>query len=479
VSTFSGLNTASSALRAQQRAIDVTGQNVANVNTDGYSRQRVELQSIGANAVPAIYSVSTGIGEGVSADQVTRIRDAFLESRAQVEHATSARLTVQSDTLSQVEDAFREPGETGIQSELTEMWSGWDDVANAPDNLASRSQLLERAETLAAGIRTTSAALTTQWDNTKESLGALVSDVNATATSIANLNKAIKTATQAGLPTNELSDQRDVLVLSLSDKIGATSTVGDFGTVNVSVGGASLVTGSSALKLGVTGGTSAAAAGTTPVAIVTVPGNTSLRVDGTAAGQLDALNATIPDYLGKLNDFATSLATQVNTAHRAGSDLAGQGGADLFGSAEGGELTAANISVKITRPEELAASRTTTTSPGTTTGTGTLDGSNADALSQLGSKIGPDGTRGLDSTYREMITALGVQASVATRNVGIQAVITSQVDTSRESVSGVSLDEEMTSMLAYQHGYSAAARMVTTIDEMLDQLINRTGRVGL
>ena len=463
MSGFSSLNTATTALRAQQRAVDVTGQNVANVNTDGYTRQRAELQSIGANAVPAIYAVSNSVGNGVTADQVTRIRDAFLEGRAQLEHATTARLTVESDALSQIEDAFREPSSTGIQSMMSDMWSGFDAVANAPDNLAARSQLLERASTLASGVRTTAATLNQQWNSTSESLKALVADVNAAAGSIAKLNTAIRTATQAGLPVNELSDQRDKLVLSLSDKIGATSTTGDFGTVTVVVGGTTLVSGSSVLALRVAGSTSAATATTDPPRIVTSPGNSTLRVDGTAAGQLTALGASIPTYLGKLDDFAISLATAVNTQHVSGTDLDGATGGALFGSTDGAPLTAATLGVLITDGRKVAAASTVTAS---------LDNSNADALSQVGT------ASGLDASYRQVITALGVESSVSSRNVGIQAVITSQVDNDRESVSGVSLDEEMTNMLAFQHGYQAAARMVTTIDEMLDVLINKTGLVG-
>jgi flagellar hook-associated protein 1 FlgK len=464
VSGFSSLNTASTALRAQQRAIDVTGQNVANVNTDGYSRQRAELRSIGANTVPAIHSTGNGVGGGVTADQVSRIRDAFLDSRAQVEHATSARLTVESSTLTQVEDAFGEPGTTGIQSMLAGMWSGFEAVANAPGNLAARSQLLERAGTLAAGVRTTSATLEQQWDGTRESLQALVSDVNSATDSIARLNEAIRSATQAGQPVNELSDQRDQLVLSLSDKIGATSSPADFGQVNVLVGGTSLVSGSTSLALRLTGSTTARGAAGDPPAILTSPGNSVLRVDGTAAGQLAALSATLPHYLDELDGFATALAGAVNGQHRAGTDLDGVAGGDLFGSADGAPLTAANFGVRITDVRALAAASTPTAS---------LDNSNADALSQLGL------TSGLDASYRQVITALGVNAAVSGRNVGIQAVVTAQVDRDRESVSGVSLDEEMTNMLAYQHGYQAAARMVTTVDEMLDVLINRTGRVGL
>ena len=132
VSTFSGLNAATTALWAQRRALDVTGQNIANVNTEGYSRQRVDLQAIGGSVVPAFYSTSPGIGAGVSADDVTRIRDAFLEGRGHTEHANSARLTAETDAYELVEQAFREPGDTGIQSLLSDMWNGWQDVANNP-----------------------------------------------------------------------------------------------------------------------------------------------------------------------------------------------------------------------------------------------------------------------------------------------------------------------------------------------------------
>ena len=463
MSSFSTLNAASTALRAQQRAMEVTGQNVANVNTDGYSRQRAELRSIGANTVPAIHSVTNGVGGGVTADQVTRIRDAFLEGRAQVEHATSARLTVESSTLSQVEDAFREPGTTGIQSMLAGMWSGFDAVSNAPGNLAARSQLLERAETLAAGVRTTSATLEQQWDTTRESLGALVADVNATSESIAALNKAIRSATQAGLPSNELADQRDVLVLKLADAVGATSTPGEYGQVNVVVGGTSLVSGPTSLELRLAGAGTARGAAGDPPRILTDPGNSELRVDGTAAGQLGALSATIPQYLGQLDGFARSLAGALNTQHAKGTDLDGGTGGALFASTDGAALTAANLGVAVSDPRKVAAASTATAS---------LDNRNADLLSQLGN------TSGLDGSYRQIITTLGVQSAVSSRNVGIQAVITSQVDGDRESVSGVSLDEEMTNMLAYQHGYQAAARMVTTIDSMLEVLITRTGLVG-
>jgi flagellar hook-associated protein 1 FlgK len=464
VSTFSGLNTARTALWAAQRGLDVSGQNIANVNTAGYSRQRVEQQSVGGNAVPAVYSVSDGIGGGVNADNVIRVRDAFLEARAQTEHATTAQLTVRSDTLSQIEQAFREPGETGIQSMLADVWAGWSDVANNPRELGGRSQVIESMQTLAAGIRTTSAALDQQREQTIDSVETLAQDVNKALTSIAELNEAIKMASMNKLPANELADKRDGLVLSLAEKIGATSTARDFGMVDVTVGGTTLVSGQNPLQV--------AYDPAAPTSLTTAPGGSKLAVGGTAGGLVEALG-TITAYQLDLDGRTQALADAFNAAHAAGYDQSGVTGTPLFGSSDGGPLTAGNLTLKVTDPALIAAAATKPIVLDSGTTLVSSDGGNADAFYKLSLDA-----NGVDANYRRMIVSLGVDASVATRNVEVQAVIGNQVDSSRESVSGVSLDEEMTNMMSFQHAYSAASRMVTAIDEALDVLINRTGLVG-
>jgi flagellar hook-associated protein FlgK len=472
VSTFGALNTASTALWAQQRGLDVTGQNVANVNTDGYSRQRAELRSMGGTAVPAIYSVSRQVGAGVNAENVARIRDAFLEGRAQVEHASTAQLTAESDALSQVEQAFREPGKTGIQSMLTDMWSGWSDVVNHPEDLAARSQLLQRTQTLVDGFNTTSATLDKQEEQTRDNLATLVADVNASVRSIASLNLSIKQATQAGLPANELADKRDALVLTLSGQIGATSSPAGDGAVSLMVGGTTLVNGGSPLQLVV--GPVPPATGD-PV-VMTATGGSTLAVGGTAAGQLTALRTTIPQHRKELDARAAQLAAVLNAAQQgpaAGQpayDLNGDPGAALLGTSDGSAVvTAGNLRLAVTDPAKVAAALL----PKDANGVPSRDGGNADAVYQL--RLGADS---VDAQYRSLVVGLGVKSAVATRNLDIQGVISAQVDSSRESVSGVSLDEEMTNMLAYQHAYSAAARMITAVDETLDTLINKTGLVG-
>jgi flagellar hook-associated protein 1 FlgK len=204
-----------------------------------------------------------------------------------------------------------------------------------------------------------------------------------------------------------------------------------------------------------------------PPRIVTASGEFTVRPGGTAAGQLHALNAIIPGARAELDIFANNLATALNTAHANGYDLDGNAGDPLLGPSAG-PLTAASISVLVTDRRQVAASAVAPVA-----GVPSLDSSNADAIGQLRLS-----TTGPDASYRAMIVELGVQSAVSQRNLGIQQVISTQVDAARESVAGVNLDEEMTNMLSYQHAYSAAGRLVTAIDEMLDVLITRTGLVG-
>jgi flagellar hook-associated protein 1 FlgK len=475
VSTFSGLNRATTGLWAAQRGLDVTGQNVANINTDGYSRQRVELQSVGGNAVPAIYAVSNQVGQGVDSDKVIRIRDAFLESRAQTERAATAQMSEQDSALAQIEMAFREPGETGIQSKLTALFTAWGDVANHPAEDGARTAVVQKSATLVAELHTTSSNLDKQWTQTRDNLDTLAQDVNAKARSIADLNTAIKRATQSGLPANELADKRDGLVLELSAAIGATTTPGDDGQINVVVSGAQLVSGGSAIAIKAVGTEMPSAAVPGNPSLVTDPGGTPLAVSGTAGGALTALTVTLPRYQKQLDTVAQQLATQVNDAHVQGYDKDGIIGGPMFDDGSGtlpvdpALITAANLTLRITDTQKLAAA-----SIAPVAGAVSSDGGNATKLAAMAKT-----DTGVAVSYRKLIVGLGVEAAVATSNLQTQTVVAAQVDASRESVSGVNLDEEMTNMLQFQHAYSAAARMITTIDETLDVLINRTGRVGL
>lgn len=470
MSTFSGINTAMSSLMAHQRALGITGQNVANANTDGYSRQRVEMRAVNGSVVPAMFSTSPGIGDGVNGDKITRARDQFLEARAQNEHALTANLTGQQVTLDGIEKTFGEPSENGIQSLLADYWASWGDISNAADDLAARSQMLQAGATLTDGMRTARASLDSQWNGEHTKAAALVQDVNSTAATIADLNKAISRATQSGLPANELADQRDALALSLAEKAGATTRPGADGTLDVYLNGTTLVRGADAQFLRLDGATRPDDTTAGPPRIVWAADGYPAQPAGELGASLDAMTTTIPTYRDRLDTVAAALATQVNTAHAAGYDLNGNPGGPLF--VGGPPVTAGNIAINpavIANPNLVAASSLPTTPPSPPS----KDGGNADALAALATAPGAP-----DNLYRRMVTDLGVQTQGVTRGVAIQSAVTLQVDNARESVSGVSIDEEMTNMVAFQHGYEAAARMLTAIDEMLDTLINRTGTVG-
>lgn len=475
MSSFDSLSVALSSLYAQRRGLDVTGQNVANANTVGYSRQRVDMAAVGAPATPAIWSTWQGAGGGVTVEDVTRMRDAFLEARGRDEHSRLSLVTSASQTLNQVQQIFPEPGPNGLQSMLSGLWSGFADLSNRPGDSAARTQLLQTASGVSNWLNQAHGALASQWSAMHDQATALASEVNSAAHGVAELNQAIQRATQSGLPANELTDQRDVLAMKLADLVGATSRIGQSGMLDVLVAGSSLVLGNVAQDITVSA---------LPARLEDVTPSTQVQLtwvkdgqpvpvsSGQAGAMLDGLNNVIPNFSARLDTVAANLASAVNTQHKAGFDQNGNPGIALFSTGTvGPPITAANITVAITDPALLAASGIGTLPPGAPTPN--LDGSNANVLAQLANMSG-----GPDQAYRQLVVDLGVTTQSASRRVDTQKVITSQVDSARDSQAGVNIDEEMTNMISFQRAYEAAARLMTAIDTTLDTLINHTGLVG-
>jgi flagellar hook-associated protein 1 len=448
VSDFFGLRIALSSLYAQRRALDVTGHNIANANTQGYSRQRVGLTSDAGPVTPAVHARWVGTGQGVRAASVDRLRDEFLESRGHQEHATEANLRRTQSTLARVELAFAEPSDNGIAAQLADFWAGWDDVANRPDDMAARVQLVERASTLASTFTGIDSALAALAAASAEQLGATVTEVNATAERIAELNGTILSTVNAGFAANDLMDQRDVLVGELAELVGASARRGEDGQVDVFVGGSAVVRGTRAEALTIR---------ENPTRVVWAKDGTTAVVGGDTAGLLESVNDTLPGYRGQLAAVAGRLREDVNARHLGGAGLDGTAGRRFF------TLPPAALAVHpdvVADPAKVGAAAP---------GGGQLDGSVAAAMAELDAP---------DAQYRELIVALGVGAQTVNRRVDIQAAITTQVDAAREAEAGVNLDEEMVNMVSFQHAYQAAARFMTAVDQTLDTLINGTGRVG-
>ena len=449
--SYDGLRIALSSLQAQRRALEVTGQNVANVATEGYSRQRIGLAADAGSVVPARFSKPTGVGQGVQSTDVQRARDQFVELRANQEHAASATLEQVAGTLDRVELAFGEPGDSGLASQLSDFLAGWDDVANQPSDTAARSQLVERAQTLVASIRQTDTALQGIRANAIEEVEASVVEVNATAARVADLNQRIKVAITSGLSPNDLMDQRDLAASELASSVGAIVKPLADGTLDLYLGGTALVRGSTSNDVKVVVG----AAPTNTVSIAWVKDDQPAGVTGQNGALLTTANDIVPRYRAALATVATQIHDEVNAIHTTGYALDGTTNRDFFTYDGAGAMVVNPLIAG--DPTLVGASAAATT---------TKDGSIARSIATL---------TGAESTYRDLVVRLGVESQTAARRVDIQSAITDQIDNTREASSGVDIDEEMTNMLMYQHAYDAAARMMSAVDESLDTLINRMG----
>src|SRR3954451_7640275 len=242
VSTFMGLQTSLRGLLAHQQAIDTTSHNVANANTEGYSRQEASLSATDAMKVVGVGAGGIGsLGTGVNVQQYTRIRDAFLDLQYRAQNMQVRDQQTRSTQIDQVELALSEPGDNGIASQLAKFWNGWADLSNSPDDIAARQALIEQGKNLAAAFKTVDTQLTTVKSQATAEYASLTGaggDVVSTANEIATLNAAIKQFTANGDSPNDLMDRRDNLLDKLSKLAQVRVTDLGNGSINVAFGDA-------------------------------------------------------------------------------------------------------------------------------------------------------------------------------------------------------------------------------------------------
>ena len=445
---FASIGTATSGLAAARYGLEVTSQNMSNASTPGYVRQVAEQATVDMRSLGDIVGGHGSMG-GVTISGTSRQTDIVLDARLRSEHARGALADTTASTLQSIEAAFPEPGDTGLSAQLSSFWNSWATLANHPNDTATRGVVLQDAASLAGTLHTMSSSLSDATASTAQSFAGHVAAVNTAAGQLATLNTQIAIGAATGGNVNALLDQRDKLVDSLSSLAGASVTVQPNGTADVSIGSKQLVAGATANTLTANSGYGLQLGGATVTA-----------ASGSLAAETTALTSTLPGYAAQLDAVANGVVAAVNNAQHAGYDLAGTAGADVF-SGSG----AAGITVSMTDPNKLAASG----SPG-----GNLDGSNALALSLTGAKAGSP-----DAAYAGLIGSLGTASALAQQQAGTQDSIVANVESMKSSVSGVSLDEEAANMLMYQQAFNASSRVLTTLDSMLDTLINHTGLVGL
>ncbi|MFC7788682.1 flagellar hook-associated protein FlgK [Microbacterium sp. MAHUQ-60] len=468
MSTFSGLGTAASALAAARRGMDVVGQNIANQGTEGYTRQRVSTSAIPAATLSTRFAAGAAPGHGVSVDGIARLGDALLDARVRESSSSAGYWSARALAATAAEATMAEPGEHGLSARLSRFWAGWQDLGIAPDSGAAAAVVFESAAQLAAQIAGGYRAMTTQWSDTRAGAERAVTQINATATQIAELNAEIRDALASGRSANELIDRRDGLVQTAARLVGARGTLEADGTMTVRVDGNALVSGDSARALALSGPASMDENGAMTVSWSGASGFAVAVDGGELGGMLSVLapaddGGTLAGIAHSYNTVATALAEMVNAQHRLGETASGQPGGDFFSLSATGPA-ALGLAVVVQDPSDLALAKP---------GGGPLDAGNANAISEIGrSALSPD------ARWTGAVGAFAVSTAGDIQRAQLSGAAAVTAVTAQRSVAAVDGDEETISLLTYQSAYQAAARVLTAVDESLDVLINRTGLVG-
>lgn len=448
------LNTVTSALLAQQQAMDAVAHNVANVNTPGYSRQRVILTSI----APA---GGTGVGGGVSYNGVQRIRDLFVDFQVRTQNQDGGSYQMRSESLHLAELALNEPSDSGLRSVMDSFWNSWRDLSNAPEQGAARSAVVQAGQTFAFTANRLAQSFTDLQNNADARLQDSISEVNDLASRIAALNGQIISVRATGDPAGDLTDKRDLALDRLSQLVGLQYQEQDGGRLDVFVGGRALVDGVNAA----------------PIQLVRNPLNNNyvdlqwasdaapvLINGGEVGGLLYQRDVDLPGRLADLNALLGQVITDVNTVHAAGYAQDGVTTATLFFSGTGAADIAVDAAVAANLG--LVAAATAAAAVG--------DGSNAIAIASLQfAKNLSGGSETYGDFYNGVVTKIGVAVRDTQGLAAAQQLTVDHLQQLRQSTSGVNLDEEMVNMVQYQRGYESAARVIRAVDEMLDTLINR------
>lgn len=456
MSISSLLFTARDALSSSQMAIDITGGNIANVNTPGYSRQRADLTAVGGVSVGGARAQI-----GVTVSRVERLYDSFIESQI----ITQQQNTGYSDTLLQglenIQVMIDETDGGGISEQLSAFWSSWEDLSNNPSGVVERTALLSAAENLAGALNSYRENLDGISTDLNENIADTVAEVNALLDEIKDLNTRILETGGDG-DANDLLDKRTQALKELGALIDITQFENENGMVNIYLSnGEPLLQGTLEQKLSVTQN----ASGKSDLYL----SNTSEETVNSAItrGELGALielqESIIPEYTNYINTFTQTLADRVNELHRDGFDAYNNIGLDFFeildtGNSAGTIQVNTAIAADVNR---IAASKSVTG-----------NGDNASAISAVQNELLLNSnTSTLGSYLATIVGRIGQQVSMARTNSDRQTTIANHLDSQRESVSGVSIDEEMIRLIKYQMGYTAAGKLVTVVDEMLQTLM--------
>ncbi len=443
------LSMAARAMQAQSYGLEMVGQNMANLNTPGYARRIVQLAE-----------VPPGHGGGVRIVGAPAQRDALIEARLRRELPLAGQERAAAESLSVVETALGASGQS-LDANLTSYFDAWRALAQNPTSPIARDNVVQQGRLLARSFNETATRLSDARREADVEVRGTVGAINDKARNIASLNASIARAN--GADAEALQDQLGQELDSLAEITGISVLRNADGTANVSLGaGRAIVVGENQYALTVTNDPG------TGLASVNINGSTDITAElgsGTIAGYLDVRDTLIPGYQTQLDQLAYDVAQQVNTRHAAGFALDGTTGHNFFapiGAAAGAASAMAVDAGVAGDPSLVAASQT-----------GTIgDNQVAESLAQLRTnRVASGGTMTFAESWSQIVYRVGNDSASAQADRTSRENIVESVSRLRDSVSGVSLDEEAAAMIKYQRAYEANARFFSVIGDTLDTLL--------
>ena len=466
---FGTLNLGARSLQTQQQGVEVAGHNLANASNTAYSRQRLQIQA----SAPLLTSIGSA-GTGVDGVAITQLRNAFLDQQIQGETSVTSFLQSQQTALQYAQTGIGEQlqgnnstagatgdvGSTGaLASDLSGLFNAFQNLSTTPSSITSRQAVISQAQQLTSQFNQLDQRLASINGQLNQSVQTDVTSANQFLSDIAKLNKQITLSETATSGTaNDLRDLRQQKVESLAKLVNFQSATTPEGAVNISVGGNLLVAGTNVqdtLQTYDSGGGQLLVRTAGSGAALTLSG-------GSIAGTIDARDGALKSLRDGLNNLATQLISQVNTTYRAGYDLNGNTGADFFTGTNAGDI-GINAAL-VNDPSALQAS-----------GVAGASGNNQVvlALAQMANTTQASlGNQTFAQSYNGTVTNLGLALNSVNTQLSDQQSVQSMLQTQRSSVSGVSVDEEMTSLLMFQKAFQASGHLVSVVDQMLGIVVN-------
>ncbi|HEX4322500.1 MAG TPA: flagellar hook-associated protein FlgK [Acidobacteriaceae bacterium] len=458
---MSGLNTSLSiglqALEVTQGALEAASNNIANANTPGYTREIPQFSEVGQTL-----QGEEIVGGGVTLDSLQSVRDELLNLQIQQQTSQQASADTASSNLQQVQNYFASSSGQDISSELTAFSSSLAQLSATPTNSAARQSVLSSGQNLAHAFNSTASGLASAQSEADGQVTQTVSQINSLSSQIAQLNGQLAQLTQKGQDGGAIQDQRDQLVQQLSGLTGIAITQNQDGSgETITTGnGTPLVIGSQSFTLQTATGSNSLQK------VLDSNGNdvTSTIQGGQLGGAIEVRDTTIPGFTSQLNTLATQFATAFNTAQTQGFDSSGNAGQNFFTLPANSSDAAAGISVALTDPSQIAAS---------SDGSAGSNGNVANLTAALTGKL-PSGETAAGA-YANLVFQVGSAASDASTQLTAIGQNLQQLQNQQSSVSGVNVDEETTNLIRYQTAYSAAARIIDTIQQLNTITLNLGG----